>query len=117
MAHPRSMCWPMPRSLGLAEQAALMLREAPRLPAAAHDTGDWLHTAVYLAIPGHRALLFPGAAADAEVIATIERRGGIVIRVPSASSDADPFHRAIVESVYAELLAAELWRRTSAEER
>ena len=61
-----------------------MLREAPRLPAAAHDTGDWLHTAVYLALPGHRALLFPGAAADAEVIATVERRGGVVIPMPSA---------------------------------
>jgi glutamine---fructose-6-phosphate transaminase (isomerizing) len=102
--------------LGLAEQAALMLREAPRLPAAAHDTGDWLHTAVYLALPGHRALLFPGAAADAGVIATIERRGGVVIRVPGAA-EPDPFRRTIVDSVTAELLAAELWRRTSAEER
>ena len=104
--------------LGLAEQAALMLREAPRLPATAYDTGDWLHTAVYLALPGHRALLLPGAAADAEVIATIERRGGLVIPMPgSAAADPDPFRRTIVESVTAELLAAELWRRTSAEER
>lgn len=103
--------------LGLAEQAALMLREAPRLPAAAHDTGDWLHTAVYLALPGHRALLFRGAAADAEVIDTIERRGGAVIRVPSAAEapEPDPLRRAIVESVVGELLAAELWRRASAE--
>jgi len=104
--------------LGLADQAALMLREAPRLPATAHDTGDWLHTAVYLALPGHRALLFPGAKADAEAIATIERRGGVVVSMPSASAAAaDPFRRTIVESVTAELLAAELWRRTSAEER
>ena len=101
--------------LGLAEQAALMLREAPRLPAGAHDTGDWLHTAVYLALPGHRALLFPGAAADAEVIDTIERRGGVVVPMPSAAPEADPLRRAIVESVTSELLAAELWRRTSAE--
>ena len=95
-----------------------MLREAPRLPATAHDTGDWLHTAVYLAIPGHRVLLFPGARG---------RRGGHRHRraarrrscmpVPSGATDADPFRRAIVESVTAELLAAELWRRTSAEER
>ena len=105
------------RLLGLAEQAALMLREAPRLPATAHDTGDWLHTAVYLALPGHRALLFPGALADSEVIATIERRGGMVLPMPSSAANADPFRRAIVESVTAELLAAELWRRTSAEER
>jgi fructoselysine-6-P-deglycase FrlB-like protein len=103
--------------LGLAEQAALMLCEAPRLPATAHDTGDWLHTAVYLALPGHRALLFPGAAADAEVIATIERRGGVVIPMPGAGAERDPVRRTIVESVTAELLAAELWRRTSARER
>lgn len=103
--------------IGLAEQAALMLREAPRLPAAAHDTADWLHTAVYVAVPGHRALLFPGAAADAEAIATIERRGGTVLSMPSVAADADTFHRTIVDSLTAELLAAELWRRTSAEER
>jgi glucosamine--fructose-6-phosphate aminotransferase (isomerizing) len=103
--------------IGLADQAALMLREAPRLPANAHDTGDWLHTAVYLALPGHRALLFPGAAADAEVIATVERRGGVVIPMPGAGAEPDPFRRTVVESVTAELLAAELWRRTSAEER
>lgn len=102
--------------LGLAEQAALMLREAPRLPAAAHDTGDWLHTAVYLALPGHRALHFPGAAADAEVVDAIERRGGRVVTIPNAVAEPDPFHRSIVESVHGELLAAELWRRASAEE-
>ncbi len=102
--------------LGLAEQAALMLREAPRLPATAYDTGDWLHTGVYLAFPGHRAVLFPGAAADAEVIETVERRGGGVIHLPNRAAD-DTYRRAIVESVIPELLAAELWRRTSAEER
>ncbi len=112
----------------LVHQAALMLREAPRLPATAHDTGDWLHTAVYLALPGHRALLFSGAQADEEVVATIARRGGETIVVgdpiegaaqtialPSAAG-AGPLERAIVASVVAELLAAELWRRTSAEE-
>lgn len=106
-------------TLGLADQAALLLREAPRLPAVAHDTGDWLHTAVYLAIPGHRALLFPGAFADAEVIETVERRGGMVLSVPQVSAGGattDVFRRAIVESVTVELLAAELWRRTAAEE-
>jgi glutamine---fructose-6-phosphate transaminase (isomerizing) len=113
----------------LVHQAALMLREAPRLPATAHDTADWLHTGVYLALPGHRALLFSGAAADQEVVATIARRGGetivvgdpvegaaLTIALPTGAS-ANPFERAIVGSVVAELLAAELWRRTSAEER
>lgn len=113
----------------LVHQAALMLREAPRLPAIAHDTGDWLHTAVYLALPGHRALLFSGADSDEEVVATIARRGGETIvvgdQVEGAAQtialplepDSGPVERAIVASVVAELLAAELWRRTSAEER
>jgi glutamine---fructose-6-phosphate transaminase (isomerizing) len=112
----------------LVQQAALMLREAPRLPAAAHETGDWLHTAVYLALPGHRALLLSGAEGDEEVIATIARRGGetIVVGDPIAGAaqsialplpaGSGPFERAIVGSVVTELLAAELWRRTSAEE-
>ena len=56
-----------PGLLGLAEQAALMLREAPRLPAHAWETADWLHVAVYLALPGHRAVLVPGSPTDDEV--------------------------------------------------
>lgn len=110
--------------LGLAEQAALMLREAPRLPAAAHDTGDWLHTAVYLAAPGHRALLFAGAQSDEEVVATIARRGGqtIVAGPPVAGaaqaipvgSTGGSLEMSIIRSVIAELLSAELWRRTDA---
>ena len=101
--------------LGLAEQAALMLREVPRLPAHAGDTADWLHTGVYLALPGHRVLLYPGAAADAEVLATTERRGG---QVATATSGVDPAAgtvvRAIVDSMVAESVALELWRRTAA---
>lgn len=111
--------------VALAHQAALMLREAPRLPAQTHDTADWLHTAVYQAWPGHRALLFSGSAADAEVVGTIRRRGGetVVVGPPvdgAAVSIAtprlgDPFERAIVLSIVAELLSLELWARTSAE--
>jgi glutamine---fructose-6-phosphate transaminase (isomerizing) len=110
----------------LVQQAALMLREAPRLPAVGYDTADWLHTAVYLANPGHRVLLFSGSAADAEVVATIRRRGGetIVVGRPidgaavtvDAPSLDGPIERGIVLSVVAELLAAELWDRASAEE-
>jgi glucosamine--fructose-6-phosphate aminotransferase (isomerizing) len=113
----------------LVHQAALMLREAPRLPAVSHETGDWLHTGVYLGLPGHRALLFAGSEADDEVVGTIDRRGGETIvvgdEVPGAAQSmalplpagSGPFERAIVGSVVTELLAAELWRRTSAEER
>jgi fructoselysine-6-P-deglycase FrlB-like protein len=108
----------------LIHQAALILREAPRLPANPHETADWLHTAVYLAFPGHRALLFRGSLADEEVVATIRRRGGETIVVggslPGAALTTDastldgPAARAIVLSAVAELLAVELWDRTSA---
>lgn len=89
--------------LGAVSQAALMLREAPRLPAHAFETADWLHTAVYLALPGHRAVLFPGSPADAEVVDTIRRRGGQVVVLP-----ADP----ISASGAVDRLALELWSRT-----
>ena len=103
--------------LGLAEQAALMLRESPRLAATAFDTGDWLHTGVYLALPGHRVLLYPGARADREVIDTVQRRGGEALVVDSPDGDAHPgaaIRRAIVDSVVAELVASSLWGRVEA---
>lgn len=113
--------------LGLAEQAALMLREGPRLPAVAHETADWLHTGVYVAFPGHQAVLFAGSAADEEVVRTVARRGGetLVVGPPvdgSAQSVAfapstGVVERAIVQSVVAELLATELWRRTGASDK
>jgi hypothetical protein len=90
--------------LGAVSQAALMLREAPRLPAHAWETADWLHTAVYLALPGHRAIVYPGSPADAEVIDTIRRRGGDVIVL-----DEDPIHA----TATVDRLACELWRRTA----
>jgi fructoselysine-6-P-deglycase FrlB-like protein len=102
--------------LGVAEQAALMLREAPRLPAHAFETADWMHTGVYLALPGHRVVLFEGSHADDEVVATVERRAGAVVRVP-ASDMGDPLGRAIVDSLLAERVAAELWARTSADDK
>lgn len=114
-------------ALGTAEQGALMLREASRLPAHAGETGDWLHTSVYLALPGHRAVLYAGSTADPEVVATIVRRGGQIVAVgapvPDASvvidtgrRDADgPIERAILESMVADRLALALWDRTTAE--
>jgi glutamine---fructose-6-phosphate transaminase (isomerizing) len=115
--------------LGVVSQAALMLREGPRLPAQAHEAGDWLHTAIYLALPGHRALLFGGTPYDETLVGVIGGRGGetVVIGSPVAGSarsiplalttGADPIVRALVSSVIAELLAAELWSRTSATDR
>lgn len=91
-----------------------MLREAPRLPAHAFSTGDWLHTGVYLALPGHRAVIYPGAAADHEVIATVDRRAGRAVTIEAAPGST--VVRALVDSVVAELVAAELWRRATAAE-
>ena len=115
-------------AVGTAEQAALMLREAPRLPAHAGETGDWLHSGVYLAVPGHRAVIFVGSASDADVTATIVRRGGDVIAIGAEISGAiltidtdrrdgdGPFERALLESLVADRLALELWDRTTATE-
>jgi fructoselysine-6-P-deglycase FrlB-like protein len=116
-------------ALGTAEQAALMLREAPRLPAHAGETGDWLHTGVYLAFPGHRAIIFAGSASDADVAATIVRRGGDVVAVGTAIAGAvltidtvrrdedGAFERAVLESLVADRLALALWERATAVER
>lgn len=98
--------------LGLAEQAALMLREAPRLPAHAFDSADWLHTGVYLAWAGHQVLSFAGGAADDEVAATLARRGAGQSIVPAHPDEA--ISRAIVESVVAEVVTERLWRLVDA---
>ncbi len=116
-----------PAILGVAEQAALLLREAPRLAAHAAETGDWLHTEVYLALPGHRAMVFAGSPADDEVAATITRRGGQIVAVGAGIAGAaltiatdrreadGPFERAILESLVADRLALALWERADAE--
>src|SRR5262245_33616251 len=62
--------------LSSALQAALMLREGPRLAADATETGDWLHVDVYLSKrPGYTALLFPGSRFDGGVMAYARERG------------------------------------------
>lgn len=115
--------------LGACHQAALMFREAPRHPAQAFDTGDWLHIGLYTLFPGDPAILYAGANSDPEALRTIRARGGkaIVVGTPS-SPDLAPERdevwiplpeaarrsrlvRSVVESAVAELLAAELWAR------
>jgi fructoselysine-6-P-deglycase FrlB-like protein len=110
---------------GLAEQAALMLREAPRIAAVPFDTGDWLHIGQYTLYPGDAVLLFAGSLADDEAIATIHRRGARVV-VVGAQRDGADLHiafpgdpgdwpvEALVAPAAAELIAAELWSRSSA---
>jgi fructoselysine-6-P-deglycase FrlB-like protein len=108
---------------GAGEQAALMLREAPRIAALPFDTGDWLHVGQYTLYPGDAVLLLAGSPADEEAVATIHRRGGRVVSVGPGVAAADLHVElpaaalrddgtlALVESAVAELIAAELWRR------
>ena len=112
--------------LGAVEQAALMLREAPRIEAFAWDTGDWLHVGLYTLFPGDAVLLFSGSPADDEAIAVAHARGARVVLIGDERKDADlhvalpvtviehPAIRALVELAVPELLAAELWARAEA---
>ena len=112
--------------LGGVEQAALMLREAPRIEAFAWETGDWLHVGMYTLFPGDAVLLFSGSPADDEAITTAHARGSKVVVVGDDRDDSDlhvplpvmvtedPALRALVESAVPELLAAELWARAEA---
>jgi len=109
--------------LSSAEQSALMLREGPRIPAGACETGEWLHVDVYLTRrPGYRAILFPGSRFDAALMDWIERRGGAVLAVgrpvPGAALAVeypgadDRLVATLVETPVAEHLAAEMWARS-----
>jgi glucosamine--fructose-6-phosphate aminotransferase (isomerizing) len=93
-------------TIGLAEQGAMMLREGPRLRASAHEATDWLHTAIYTALPGFRALLLPGAADAERLTSVIAGRGGATVEAPPMTGPAQ-----LVLPAVADLLAVELWRR------
>jgi len=107
---------------GSAQQSALMLREAPRIVSDACETGDWLHVDVYLTKrPGYALLLLPGSRYDAELIGWRREREfeiitvgreleGVSMTVPIAGAE-QHLTAVLVETIVAELLAAELWRR------
>jgi fructoselysine-6-P-deglycase FrlB-like protein len=93
--------------LGAAEQSALMLREVPRVPAYACETGDWSHVDVYLTKRrGYRALLLPGSAYEDEVREWQAIRAFTLV---TADVPGDAGVRPLVETLICELLAAELW--------
>jgi len=111
-------------SQGLAEQAALLFREGPRVHASAHEAVDWFHSAIYTALPGYRALLLPGTP-DVERLATVVAgRGGATVAVAVADSRPEELPTncvllpagvptRLLTPAVADVLAAELWSRAS----
>jgi fructoselysine-6-P-deglycase FrlB-like protein len=105
-----------------AEQGALMVREGPRLPAVACETGDWAHVDVYLTRTlDYRAILFGGSRWDGQALTWLTKRGATFVAVgadlPGAKhvirypSDDDPDVARHAEVLVPELLAATWWRQ------
>lgn len=103
-----------------AQQSALMMRESPRLPSVACETGDWSHIDVYLTKTlDYRAILFPGSIWEDQLFKWTQERGTKVITIgfdhPHATSslryknDSDPLVRLLAETTFAEILAQHLW--------
>jgi glucosamine--fructose-6-phosphate aminotransferase (isomerizing) len=106
--------------LASAEQGALIIREGPRRPAVACETGDWSHVDVYLTkTVDYRALLFAGSRWDANSLEWLAKRGSAFVAVgadaPGARAsvrylgDDDPEIAAFSEILVPELVAAEWW--------
>ena len=102
--------------LASAQQSALMMREVPRRPAYASETGDWSHVDVYLTKTlDYRALVFAGSAWDAAALDWMAQRGstfvGVGRELPGAAltirypGDDDPRVAALTEVLVGELVA------------
>jgi len=107
--------------LSSAQQSALMLREGPRRPAYACETGDWSHIDVYLTkTTDYRMLLLAGSAWDQQAMDWVRERGSTVVAVGADvvgsrsavryAGDADDDVRWLTETLVAELIAARLWQ-------
>ena len=108
------------RRLSSAQQGALMLREAPRLPAVACETGDWSHVDVYLTkTTDYRLVLFAGSRWEPELLRWVAERGSTLVCVGGEAEgatmsvrfdgDDDDDVRLLTEVLVPELLAASLW--------
>lgn len=111
--------------LASAQQSALMMREVPRRPASASETGDWSHVDVYLAKSlDYRALIFAGSAWDAAALDWMALRGSAYVAVggelPGAAltvrypGDDDP-QVAVLSEVLVGELVAQRWLAESGE--
>jgi fructoselysine-6-P-deglycase FrlB-like protein len=103
-----------------AQQSALMMRESPRLPSVACETGDWSHIDVYLTKTlDYRAILFPGSIWEDQLFKWTQERGTKVLTIgfdhPHATlslrykNDSDPLVRLLAETTFAEILGQHLW--------
>lgn len=112
------------RRLSSAQQSALMLREGPRLPAIACETGDWSHIDVYLTkTTDYRMLLLPGSTWEPQLWEWTTQRGSTVVVVgadaPDAalclrySHDTEDDVRLLAEPLIASLIAARTWAAQS----
>jgi len=108
--------------LSSAEQGALILREGPRIAAAACETADWLHVDVYLTKSlDYRGLLFSGSRFDDQVMGWVRERGASILvvgadrprarRIVRYRGDDDPDVALLTEILVPELIAAALWAR------
>jgi fructoselysine-6-P-deglycase FrlB-like protein len=109
-----------------ARQSALMLRETPRLPAIACETGDWSHVDVYLTkTTDYRMLLFAGSPHEPELLEWCQQRGSTVVAVgadlPTTQMSVRYVHddisdvRLLSEVLIAELVAARAYQRTDSQ--
>ncbi|MGB4689059.1 MAG: SIS domain-containing protein [Candidatus Nanopelagicales bacterium] len=114
------------RRLASAQQSALMLREGPRLPAIACETGDWSHIDVYLTkTTDYRMLVFPGSDWEGQLLGWCSQRGSTVAVVggelPSTSmtlryvNDSNDDVRLLTEALVIECIAAEKWTNQTSE--
>jgi fructoselysine-6-P-deglycase FrlB-like protein len=104
-----------------AQQSALVMRECPRLPAVACETGDWSHIDVYLTKTiDYRAILFPGSIWQEQLLNWTTQRQTKVLTIgfedKSAAAilryknDLDPIVRLLAEITFIELLAQKIWQ-------
>ncbi|MCV7422719.1 SIS domain-containing protein [Mycobacterium yunnanensis] len=103
-----------------AQQAALMLREGPRLPAVGCETGDWSHVDVYLTkTTDYRLGVFAGSPWEDQMAEWTTARGSTVVGiggdVPGARyrlrypGDDEDDVRLLTEVLVAELIASAAW--------
>ncbi len=108
------------RRLANAQQSALMLREGPRLPAIACETGDWSHIDVYLTkTTDYRMLVLPGSAWEVQLLDWCSQRGLTLAvaggELPATAmtlrylNDSHDDVRLLTEAIIMESIAAAKW--------